>query len=184
MSAARRKKPRSSPLRPENDEPLKLDGSTAKLVWVDVRDANGTVVNTADNAITFSVDGPGIVVGDKTEADEGQATKTITALGGQMGVWVRSKRGSGDITLTATSNGLTTATLTIPTETVEGLPEVPEGGDADEADYVAPEQPATDNLFLNKPASASSENTSRNPGASRPRNAPTTATKRPNGAPE
>ena len=147
-------------LEAENDEPLKLDGSTAKLVWVDVRDANGTVVNTADNAITFSVDGPGIVVGDKTEADEGQATKTITALGGQMGVWVRSKRGSGDITLTATSNGLTTATLTIPTETVEGLPEVPEGGDADEADYVAPEQPATDNLFLNKPASASSENTS------------------------
>lgn len=62
-------------LEAENDEPLKLDGSTAKLVWVDVRDANGTVVNTADNAITFSVDGPGIVVGDKTEADEGQATR-------------------------------------------------------------------------------------------------------------
>ena len=145
-------------LQAENDEPLKLDGSTAKLVWVDVKDANGTVVNTADNAVTFSVDGPGLVIGDKAEVDEGQETKTVTMLGGQMGIWVRSKRGSGDITLTATSNGLTTATLTIPTETVEGLPEVPEGGDADEADYVKPVE--TGNLFLNKPASASSENTS------------------------
>ena len=44
-------------LQAENDEPLKLDGSTAKLVWVDVKDANGTVVKTADNAVTFSVDG-------------------------------------------------------------------------------------------------------------------------------
>ena len=138
-------------LEAENDAPLKLDGSTAKLVWVNVEDANGAVVNTASNAVSFTVEGPGMVIGEKT----------INVLGGQMGVWVRSKRGEGDITLTATSDGLTTAALTIPTEVVEGLPEVPEGGDADEMDYVPPVDPTpADNLFLNKPATASSENKS------------------------
>ncbi len=134
----------------ENDEPLKLDGSTAKLVWVDVKDANGTVVNTADNTIHFETEGPGFVIGQKA----------VDVRGGQWAVWVRSTRGSGDITLKATSDGLTADTLVIKTQTVDGLPATPENGDADETDFVQPEAPAEAvNIFLNKTATASSENT-------------------------
>ena len=133
----------------ENDEALKLDGSTAKLVWVDVRDENGTVVNTANHTINFTTEGPGFVIGEKA----------VQVRGGQWAVWVRSTRGEGDITLKATCDGLTAATITIPTQTVEGLPEVPEGGDADETGFVHPEPPAAPvNIFLNKTASASSIN--------------------------
>lgn len=133
----------------ENDEALKLDGSTAKLVWVDVRDENGTVVNTANHTINFTTEGPGFVIGEKA----------VQVRGGQWAVWVRSTRGEGDITLKATCDGLTAATITIPTQTVEGLPEVPEGGDADETGFVHPEPPAAPvNIVLNKTASASSIN--------------------------
>ena len=131
----------------EDDLPLKLDGSTAKLVWVDVRDANGNVVNTADDTITFTTEGPGFVIGEKA----------VAVRGGQWAVWVRSTRGQGDIVLKATGEGLTEASVTIKTEAVAGLPEAPAGGDADEMDYVAPTPPA--NIFLNKTASASSVNT-------------------------
>ena len=133
----------------EDDNPLKLDGSSAKLVWVDVKDENGTVVNTADDTITFTTDGPGFVIGEKA----------VAVRGGQWAVWVRSTRGEGDITLKATCDGLTAATITIPTETVAGLPAVPEGGDADETDFVQPEPPKEPvNIFLNKTATASSVN--------------------------
>ncbi|HJA63200.1 MAG TPA: discoidin domain-containing protein, partial [Candidatus Intestinimonas stercoravium] len=136
-------------LEAEDDEPLKLDGSTAKLVWVDVRDADGTIVNTASDEITFTTQGPGFVIGEKT----------VAVRGGQWAVWVRSTRGEGDITLTATGDGLEGCTITIPTETVGGLPEAPEGGDADETGFVHPEAPAAPvNIFLDKAATASSVN--------------------------
>ena len=133
----------------EDKNPLKLDGSSAKLVWVDVRDENGTVVNTANNTIHFTTEGPGFVIGEKA----------VAVRGGQWAVWVRSTRGEGDITLKATCDGLTAATITIPTESVAGLPAVPEGGDADETDFVQPEPPKEPvNIFLNKTATASSVN--------------------------
>ena len=133
----------------EDDVPLKLDGSSAKLVWVDVKDENGTVVNTADNTITFTTEGPGYVIGQKA----------VAVRGGQWAVWVRSTRGSGDITLTASCEGLTSASVTISTQAVSGLPQAPQGGDKDEEGFQHPEAPAPAvNIFLNKEASASSEN--------------------------
>lgn len=135
-------------LRPENEVPLKLDGSDSKLVWIDVTDENGTVVNTSYDDVTLTVDGPGIVVGEKT----------VQVRGGQLAVWVRSKRGEGDIALTASAPGLTSKTITISTETVEGLPEVPVGGDADETLYTQIGE--IENVVLNKPVTASSVNNS------------------------
>ncbi len=132
-------------LRPESEEPLPLDGSSAKLVWIDVTDSQGTVVTSDYSDISLEVEGPGFVVGPKT----------IAARGGQVGVWVKSKRGAGEITLTATSEGLESASVTIPTKEVEGLPPVPEGGDADE--YEA-QKNQPENIFLGKSASASTEN--------------------------
>lgn len=132
-------------LRAESQEPVPLDGSSAKLVWIDVTDSQGTVVTSDYGDINLEVEGPGLVVGPKT----------ISARGGQVGVWVKSKRGTGDITLTATREGLESASITIPTKEVEGLPPAPEGGDADE--YEA-QKNRPENIFLDKSARASTEN--------------------------
>lgn len=67
------------------------------------------------------------------------------------------KRGSGDITLNASGENLTAASVVIPTEEVKGLPEVPEGGDGDEYEYEDLPEEVT-NIFLNKEVRASTEN--------------------------
>lgn len=132
-------------LRPETEKALKLDGSDARLVWIDIVDENGTVVTESYDEVELSVEGPGLVIGPKT----------IKTKAGQLAVWVKSRRGEGDITLTAQADGLETVSVQIKTETVPGLPEVPEGGDADE--YEEQEDGAA-NIFLGKAATASSEN--------------------------
>lgn len=136
-------------LTPEDDRPLRLDGSSAKLVWVDVRDAHGTVDVTSSAPVTFAVEGPGLVIGEKT----------LPVRGGRWAVWVRSRRGSGPVVLRAESDGLLAAELTLETQAAVGLPPCPQGGDADEAGFVHPEPPAPPvNILLNRPASASSVN--------------------------
>lgn len=132
-------------LRPETEKALQLDGSDARLVWIDIVDENGTVVTESYDKVDLSVEGPGLIVGPKT----------IKTKAGQLAVWVRSKRGEGDITLTAQAEGLEPASVQIKTETVTGLPQVPEGGDSDE--YERQENEAA-NIFLGKTATASSEN--------------------------
>lgn len=137
-------------LRPESDAKVALDGSSAKLVWIDITDKNGTVVPSAYTDVKLEVEGPGLVVGPKT----------ITTKGGQLAVWVRSKRGEGDITLKASADGLKTATVTIPTSKVEGLPDAVEGSDADEYEYNKEhEETQESNIFFNKTSRASTENT-------------------------
>lgn len=132
-------------LRAEDETPLQLDGSDTKLVWIDITDDNGTVINSAYQDVTLSIEGPGIVIGEKT----------VKTSGGQLAVWVRSKRGSGEIRVTAKSDGLKDKVITLKTEQVPDLPQVPEGGDADESEYVPPVEPV--NIFLNKPAIAKTE---------------------------
>lgn len=136
-------------LRPESEAKVPLDGSSAKLVWIDITDTNGTVVPSAYTDVNLEVEGPGLVVG----------AKTITTKGGQLAVWVRSKRGEGDITLKATADGLESASVTIPTSKVEGLPAPLEGSDADEYEYnKTQEETQESNIFLNKSSRASTEN--------------------------
>lgn len=132
-------------LRPQDDSALKLDGSDARLVWIDIADADGTVVTDAYTDVDLSITGPGLIVGPKT----------VQTRGGQLAVWVKSKRGEGEITLTAQAEGLAPASVTFATEAVQGLTEVPEGGDADEYEF-EPEE--VQNIFLGKATSASTEN--------------------------
>ncbi len=89
-------------LRAENDT-LLADGSDARLVWVDVVDANGTVVPTDNSSVSLSISGPGTILGPNT----------ISMKGGQLATWIRSKTTMGTITLTARSSQLTTATLNL-----------------------------------------------------------------------
>ena len=134
-------------LNPESDTAVPLDGSSAKLVWIDIVDADGTVVTDAYTDVNLEVEGPGLIVGPKT----------ITTKGGQLAVWVKSKRGSGDIILKASADGLSGTEIEIATEAVNNLPEVPEGGDEDEYEAEGREE---ENIFLNKAVRASSENAS------------------------
>jgi hypothetical protein len=103
-------------LRPEGTT-MRADLSDARLVFVDVIDANGTVVPTDNRQVTLSVTGPGTIVGPTT----------ITMKGGQLAAWVRPGRTAGTITLTAAATGLTSATATLMSQAVAGLPPAPAG---------------------------------------------------------
>lgn len=141
-------------LEAENQEPLKLDGSTAKLVWVRVQDANGTTVNTANDTVKFSTEGPGYVVG----------SKEVGVRGGEWAVWVRGQRETAQtretgqpIVLKAESGSLEGAQIEIATETVPGLPDKPAEGDRDDDGFEQPALPV--NIMEGKAATASSVNT-------------------------
>ena len=96
---------------------MRADLSDARLVFVDVIDANGTVVPTDNRQVTLSLTGPGTIVGPTT----------ITMKGGQLAAWVRPGRTAGTITLTAAATGLTSATAMLTSQAVAGLPPAPAG---------------------------------------------------------
>jgi hypothetical protein len=103
-------------LRPEATT-LLADASDTRLVFVDVVDANGTVVPTNTSAVTVYVTGEGSLVGPSP----------LTMKGGQLAFWVRSTRTAGSIALTASSSGLTQATATLTSQSVPRLPPLPTG---------------------------------------------------------
>ena len=103
-------------LRPEATG-LLADASDARLVFVDVVDANGTVVPTDTSNITLGLSGAGSIVGPTS----------IVMKGGQLAVWVRSARTPGTITLTASGAGLAQASVDLTSQAVPGLPSLPAG---------------------------------------------------------
>lgn len=90
-------------LRPESTDPLDAGGSDARLVWIDIVDASGTVVYGSSAQVTLGVSGAGSVVGPTT----------VSMKGGQLATWVQSGSAQGTISLTAQSSGLTSATLAL-----------------------------------------------------------------------
>ncbi|MBN1309640.1 MAG: DUF4982 domain-containing protein [Chitinispirillaceae bacterium] len=88
-------------LRPISSEPLFADGSEARLVWIDVIDAKGTVVPTSTARVNISVTGDATILGPST----------VTMKGGRLATWVRAGTSDGSITVNATSNGLTEGSL-------------------------------------------------------------------------
>jgi hypothetical protein len=99
---------------PEGDS-LLADGSDARLVFIDIVDAGGTVVWTDSSIVTLSIDGPGTIVGPAT----------LTMKGGQLAVWVRGARTAGTIALTVGAPGLEPANLELTGRLVSGLPPAP-----------------------------------------------------------
>ncbi len=93
------------------------DGHDISFVTLRVVDGHGTMVPNADNPIHFSVTGPGEIVttdnGDPTDLSVFQ-TPDRKAFNGLALVIVKAKRGeTGTITVTATANGLKTASTKI-----------------------------------------------------------------------
>jgi hypothetical protein len=94
---------------------LQADGSDARLVFISVMDANGTVVPTDASQVALMISGPGSLVGPGS----------ITMKGGQLATWVRAARTAGTIILRASAPGLTSASLTLTSSPVPGLPALP-----------------------------------------------------------
>ncbi|HEY4246221.1 MAG TPA: beta-galactosidase GalB [Lacunisphaera sp.] len=96
---------------------IRADGLDLAFVTVRVVDRDGMTAPRADNEIRFSIDGPGEIVatdnGDSTSFESFQAPQR-KAFSGLCLVIVRAETGQpGKITLTATGNGLQSATTVI-----------------------------------------------------------------------
>jgi hypothetical protein len=85
-------------------------------VFIDVVDANGTVVPSDSRAVTLAVTGAGSLIGPTA----------ITMKGGQLAAWVRPTRTAGAITLTATATGITAGTTTLTSVAVTDLTPAPQ----------------------------------------------------------
>ncbi len=97
---------------------ITADGRDLAFVTVDVVDAQGVVVPQASNLIDFAIEGPGELAG----VDNGNAVShesyqgtSRSAFSGKALAIVRSTTSPGEITLTATSSGLTGGSVVITT---------------------------------------------------------------------
>lgn len=100
------------------------DGKDIALIKVSVRDSAGHLVPTATSKITFSLVGPGIILGlgngdpsshehDKPETETHGTRSVFNGLGR---VILQSGHKAGQLKLTATADGLTTATVSVTTK--------------------------------------------------------------------
>jgi beta-galactosidase len=121
-----------------NRNQIAADGEDVAMFTVEVRDASGRVVPVTDNEIAFKVSGSGKLIGtgngDPTDQapDKGSSRK---AFGGLCIAIVQSTKTAGEITLEATSPGLTSAKLAIDAKSAVMRPqvsvwerEIPQGG--------------------------------------------------------
>lgn len=95
---------------------LKADGQDLSHIMVEVLDANGVLVPEATNMIHFAVAGQGMHAGvdngDPASSELFQADKRSVFQGRALLV-IRGKRQAGDITVSASSEGLQTARVTL-----------------------------------------------------------------------
>jgi beta-galactosidase len=94
------------------------DGLDLSYITISIKDKAGLTVPTAMNGLHYEISGPGEIVavdnGDETSLLPFQNSKDSKAFNGLALVIVRAKAGqTGKITLTATSDGLTTGTVDV-----------------------------------------------------------------------
>jgi beta-galactosidase len=105
---------------------ISADGEDVAFFAVEVQDEQGRVVPVTDNAVTFKVSGAGKLIGtgngDPTnqEPDKGTSRKAFCGL--CMGI-VQAHKNADDITVEASSPGLTPASATIAAKSVTLRPQ-------------------------------------------------------------
>jgi hypothetical protein len=97
-------------LRPEGTDTLAVGGSDTRLVWIDIVDNQGTIVYSSTASVALSVTGGSIV-----------GPSTLTMKAGQLATWVRAGTSAGVITITASSQGLTSGSTTLHCGTATGI---------------------------------------------------------------
>ncbi len=108
---------------------LAADGDDAQPVTVQVVDAQGRVVPTANPLVKFALSGPGAIIGlndgDPTNHQSEKGTEH-TVFHGLAQVILQSKHGGqGKLTLHATSEGLLPAEVTVDVAVLAARPAVP-----------------------------------------------------------
>jgi len=101
-------------------EGIYADGQDAALIKVSIVDSNGRVVPTASNRVTFSVSGQGTILGvgnGDPSSHEPDKANYRSAFNGLARVIVQSNLTPGNINLSASSPGLTSASITVKTVT-------------------------------------------------------------------
>lgn len=110
-----------------NKTEIAADGSSLAYITVDILDESGNLDTTASNNITFTLRGPGEIVGvdngDQATTKKYQQSSVLTsstaaninAYAGKALVIVRSTEDAGTIKLDVASSGLTGETVTITT---------------------------------------------------------------------
>ena len=83
--------------------PLLADGSDAIFIYADILDKDGNVVTGSTAPITYSVQGPGKLIGDTT----------ISATAGSAGIILQAGLDPGSIDVTASSRGLRSGSLAV-----------------------------------------------------------------------
>jgi beta-galactosidase len=106
---------------------VSADGEDVAMFAVEVQDAQGRVVPVADNEVTFHASGEGKLIGvgngDPTshESDKGASRRAFCGL--CMAI-IQSTKTAGNITLEATSPGLTPASVTVASKSTALRPQV------------------------------------------------------------
>ncbi len=93
---------------------LTADGEDLTMIEVDVRDAQGRIVPTAGNLVSFTLSGPGRIAGVGNGAPschEPDQASSRSAFNGKCLVIVGANDAPGSLTLTARAPGLKPATL-------------------------------------------------------------------------
>ncbi|MDP9172728.1 MAG: DUF4982 domain-containing protein [Planctomycetota bacterium] len=106
---------------------LKSDGEDVSVIAVEVLDAQGRIVPTADNQITFDIKGGkiiGVANGNPSSLEPDNAPQR-KAFNGLAQVIVQSMKQPGDITLSATSEGLKSDELKLIADSTGPRPSVP-----------------------------------------------------------
>ncbi|WP_434212543.1 beta-galactosidase GalA [[Pseudomonas] boreopolis] len=104
---------------------LSADAEDVSVVAVEIVDAQGNIVPTADNAVRFAMQGPGHLLGvgnGNPTSHEADKADIRQAFNGLCMAIVQATRDTGTITLRATSPGLKPATLRIPVQATRARP--------------------------------------------------------------
>jgi beta-galactosidase len=107
---------------------IAADGQDLAVINVTIVDAQGRPVPTADNKVTFAVNGPGSVLGvgnGDPSCHEPDKASERSAFNGLCMAIVQSKRGdAGQVAVTVTSAGLEAATVSLTTAAGSLIPVV------------------------------------------------------------
>lgn len=98
---------------------LKADGCDVAVIRVAIKDAKGRVVPTANNLVTFSIEGPGKIIGTgngNPSSHEPDKASQRMAFNGYCLVLVQSDKQAGEIRLKASSETLKDAEVILKSE--------------------------------------------------------------------
>jgi len=98
---------------------LNADGEDVAIITVRVNDKKNRLVPTANNEVTFTLNGPGKIIGvgngdpasHEQEQFTGAAQWKRKTFNGLAQIIIKTTKQAGEITLTASSEGMTSATL-------------------------------------------------------------------------